>query len=195
MKEKISILEKEIDNVNFILSSSEGDDFDVAYTKYLISDRKKTKAIAIRPRVRGKIVNNKPIYKNPYFYIFDFSDEEIARNLTLISYKMISYIDINELWSSNFIKEDKYTKAPNKPKIAPLAPIDITDPFKAADNILPLIPLRKYIKINFHFPKKSSTLGPTIYKEYILSNKWIIPPCKNIQVTNRCISPLLTRGP
>ena len=110
-------LEKEIDNVTFILSSSEGDDFDVAYTKYLISDRKKTKAIAIRPRVRGKIVNNKPIYKNPYFYIFDFSDEEIARNLTLISYKMISCIDINELWSNNFIKEDKYTKAPNVMKV------------------------------------------------------------------------------
>ena len=110
-------LEKEIDNVNFILSSNASDDFDLEYTKYLISDRKKTKAISIRPRARGKIVNNKPIYKNPFFYIFDFSDEEIARNLTLISYKMLSCIDINELWSGNFIKEDKYTKAPNVMKL------------------------------------------------------------------------------
>ena len=110
-------LEKEIDNVTFILSSSEGDDFDVAYTKYLISDRRKTKAISIRPRARGKVVNNKTMYKYSYFYIFDFTDEEIARNLTLISYKLLSCIDINELWSSNFIKEDKYTKAPNVMKV------------------------------------------------------------------------------
>ena len=110
-------LEKEIDNVNFILSSNSSDDFDLEYTKYLISDRRKTKAITIRPRARGKIVNNKMMYKNTYFNIFDFSDEEIARNLTLISYKLLSCIDINELWNGNFMKEDKYTKAPNVMKV------------------------------------------------------------------------------
>ena len=110
-------LEKEIDNVNFILSSNSSDDFDLEYTKYLISDRRKTKAITIRPRARGKIANNKMMYKNTYFNIFDFSDEEIARNLTLISYKLLSCIDINELWNGNFMKEDKYTKAPNVMKV------------------------------------------------------------------------------
>ena len=110
-------LEKEIDTVNFILSSNSSDDFDLEYTKYLISDRRKTKAISIRPRARGKVVNNKTMYKYSYFYIFDFTDEEIARNLTLISYKLLSCIDINELWSGNFIKEDKYTKAPNVMKV------------------------------------------------------------------------------
>ena len=110
-------LEKEIDNVNFILSSNSSDEFDLEYTKYLISDRRKTKAITIRPRARGKIVNNKMMYKNTYFSIFDFSDEEIARNLTLISYKLLSCIDINELWNGNFMKEDKYTKAPNVMKV------------------------------------------------------------------------------
>ena len=45
----------------------------------------------------GRIVNNKNVYKYPYFYIFDFTDEEIARNLTLISYKMMSSIDVKEL--------------------------------------------------------------------------------------------------
>ena len=110
-------LEKEIDNVNFILSSNSSDEFDLEYTKYLISDRRKTKAITIRPRARGKIVNNKMMYKNTYFNIFDFSDEEIARNLTLISYKLLSCIDINELWNGNFMKEDKYTKAPNVMKV------------------------------------------------------------------------------
>ena len=110
-------LEKEIENVNFILSSNASDDFDLEFTKYLISDRRKTKGISIRPRARGKVINNKTMYKYSYFYIFDFTDEEIARNLTLISYKLLSNIDINELWNSNFIKEEKYTKAPNVMKV------------------------------------------------------------------------------
>ena len=110
-------IQKEIDNVNFILSSNANDDFDLNYTKYLIRDRKKTKAISIRTRTKAKVLNNKPIYKYPYFYIFDFSDEEIARNLTLISYKMLSSIDINELLNNNFIKKDKYQKAPNVMKL------------------------------------------------------------------------------
>jgi hypothetical protein len=110
-------LEKEIENVNYILSSNSNDDFDLDYTKYLISDRRKTKAIVIRPRARGKVINKKTNYKNPYFYIFDFSDEEIARNLTLISYKLLSSIDFNELWNGNFIQDDKYTKSPNVMKV------------------------------------------------------------------------------
>ena len=110
-------LEKEIEKVNYILSSNSNDDFDLDYTKYLISDRRKTKAIVIRPRARGKAINKKTTYKNPYFYIFDFSDEEIARNLTLISYKLLSSIDFNELWNGNFIQDDKYTKSPNVMKV------------------------------------------------------------------------------
>ena len=110
-------LEKEIININFILSSNTSDDFDLQYTRHLISDRRKTKAISIRPKTKAKILNNKTLYKYPYFYIFDFTDEEIARNLTLISYKMMSSIDINEIWNNNFSKEDKYTKAPNVMKL------------------------------------------------------------------------------
>ena len=110
-------MQKEIETINFILSSNTSQEFDVEYTKYLISDRKRTKAINIRSRTKAKKVNNKPIYKYPYFYIFDFSDEEIARNLTLISYKMMTSIDINELWSCNFNKEDKLSKAPNVIKL------------------------------------------------------------------------------
>ena len=110
-------LQKEIDNVNFILSSNASDDFDLQYTKYLVSDRRKTKAIAIRSRTKAKIINNKALYKYPYFYIFDFTDEEIARNLTLISYKLMSSIDINELLNNNFSKEDKFSKSPNVMKL------------------------------------------------------------------------------
>ena len=105
-------IQKEIENINFILSNT-NQDFDVEFTKYLISDRKRTKAINIRKRTKAKNLNNKALYKYPYFYIFDFTEEEIARNLTLISYKMMSSIDVNELWSCNFSKEDKLTKAPN----------------------------------------------------------------------------------
>ena len=110
-------MKKEIETINFLLSSNTTQEFDVEYTKYLISDRKRTKAINIRSRTKAKKVNNKPMYKYPYFYIFDFSDEEIARNLTLISYKMMATIDVNELWSCNFSKEDKLSKAPNVIKL------------------------------------------------------------------------------
>ena len=110
-------LQKEIDNVNFILSSNSSDDFDLDYAKYLTSDRRKTKAISIRSRMKARMVNNKTMYKYPYFYIFDFTDEEIARNLTMISYKLMSSIDFNELWNNNFSKEDKYSKSPNVMKL------------------------------------------------------------------------------
>ena len=111
-------MKKEIENVNFILSSSNNDnEFDLEHTRLLLADRKKSKAISIRSRTKAKVLNNKTIYKYPYFYIFDFSDEEIARNLTLISYKMLSCININELWNNNFSKDDKYLKAPNVMKL------------------------------------------------------------------------------
>ena len=110
-------LKKVIDNVNYILSTKTNDDFDLQYTKYLTSDRRKTKAISIKSKTKSKVINNKTFYKHPYFYIFDFSDEEIAKNLTLISYKMMSTIDANELWNNHFSKKDKYLKAPNVMKI------------------------------------------------------------------------------
>ena len=112
-------LGKEIDNVNFVLSENTSDEFDVEFTKYLISDRRKSKAISIRSSNKGKNLNikNKLKNKNTFFYIFDFSDEEIARNLTLISYKLLSCIDINELWTCKFTKDDKYIKAPNVMKV------------------------------------------------------------------------------
>ena len=56
-------LQKEIDNINFILSSNASDEFDLQYTKYLTSDRRKTKAISIKSKTKAKIVNNKTLYK------------------------------------------------------------------------------------------------------------------------------------
>ena len=109
--------QKVVDNINHILTSNNNDEFDFQYTKHLVSDRRKSKGISIKTRTKAKVVNNIALYKYPYFYIFDYSDEEIARNLTLISYKMMSAIDINELWNNNFSKKEKYTKAPNVMKL------------------------------------------------------------------------------
>ena len=114
-------LKKEIENVNYILSeeTNEDDDFDVDYTKYLVSDRKRTRGIQIKSKGRAMkpVVGVKKNNKIPYFYIFDFSNEEIAKNLTLISYKLISSINYNELWNCNFSKENKNETAPNIMKI------------------------------------------------------------------------------
>ena len=110
-------LQKEIENVNFVLSSNTTDDFDLDYTKYLIQDRKKTKAISIKSKPKLNKLKNNKLYKYPYFYILDYTDEEIARNLTLISYKMMTSIDFNELWNNHFSKDDKYLKAPNVMKL------------------------------------------------------------------------------
>jgi hypothetical protein len=53
----------------------------------------------------------------PYFYIFDYTEEEIAISLTSISYKLICNINIEELLNSNFAKKDKLTKSPNVMKL------------------------------------------------------------------------------
>ena len=114
-------LRKEIENVDFILSNdaTENNDYDVDYTKFLVSEKKRTRAIQIRKTGRARPLTNigKNNKKFPYFYIFDFSNEEIAKNLTLISYKLLAKIDMNELWNCNFSKENKNIKAPNIMKI------------------------------------------------------------------------------
>ena len=113
-------LKKEIENINFILSSdAKEDDYDVDYTRYLVSERKRTKGIKINSKARQRPATNfgKKNGKLPYFYIFDFTNEEIAKNLTLISYKLLSSVNMNELWNCNFSKDNKNEKAPNIMKI------------------------------------------------------------------------------
>ena len=46
-------IKKEIENINFILSSNSSQEFDLEYTRYLISDRRKPKAINIRSVTKG----------------------------------------------------------------------------------------------------------------------------------------------
>lgn len=107
-------MKKETENISSLLSSEKNDDFDVSYTKYLVSDRRRNKGITVKNRGgKSKISSIKP----QYFYIFDFSEEEIARNLTYISYKMMSNIEMNELWNYNFSDNEKHIKAPNVMKV------------------------------------------------------------------------------
>lgn len=110
-------LKKSTESVSFLLSSSDGEDFDIEYTKYFVEDRKRNKAVAVRNRgTRGARVNPKNM-KKKFFNIFDFTEEEIARTLTFITFKLMSNIELNELWYFNFNETDKHKKAPNVMKL------------------------------------------------------------------------------
>ena len=108
-------------NVNYILNNKE-EEFDLNFIKYSISHRKKN-IIFIKEKTKPnskntqteKENNNSIILKNKisYFYIFDYTEEEIAISLTSICYKLISNINIEELLNNNFSKKDKNKRSPN----------------------------------------------------------------------------------
>ena len=116
-------------NINYILCN-EGEEFDLNFAKYSISNRKKN-VIFIGEKAKPKKNNNKniflfkkdngeklsPMEKKSYFHIFDYTEEEIAISLTSICYKLISNINIEELLNSNFTKKDKNIRAPNVMKL------------------------------------------------------------------------------
>ena len=52
-----------------------------------------------------------------YFYIFEYTEEEITMCLTSFSYSLIFNINIEKLLNSNFAKKDKLTKSPNSTKL------------------------------------------------------------------------------
>ena len=116
-------------NVNYILTN-EGEEFDLNFTKYSISNRKKNVIFIRENAVPKKNTKNKkpikkgneknsipPVIKKSYFYIFDYTEEEIAISLTSICYKLISNINIEELLNSNFTKKDKNVRSPNVMKV------------------------------------------------------------------------------
>ena len=111
-------------NLNYILFN-EGEEYDLNFTKYSILHRKKN-IIFIKEKHKQdsnnsllekdkKEKNNSNIVKNKYsyFYIFDYTEEEIAISLTSICYKLISNIGIEELLNNNFSKKDKNKRSPN----------------------------------------------------------------------------------
>lgn len=109
-------------NVYFILFN-ESDDFDLNIAKNSINFRRANNFVYLgRNRSLIKIKSKKILldnifHKKLYFYIFDFTEEEIAIKLTSISYKLMSQITINELINSNFSKKDKTIRSPNVIKI------------------------------------------------------------------------------
>ena len=117
-------------NINYILYNEE-EEFDLNFTKYSISNRKKNiifiggeKTISTKKANNNKFSFKKenekktsPIVKKSYFHIFDYTEEEIAISLTSISYKLINNINIEELLNSNFSKKDKNVRSPNVMKL------------------------------------------------------------------------------
>ena len=116
-------LKQDTSSIYYILFNGGEEEFNINFTKYFISPRKKN-VIYIKNKGKGetnkllsiekeKNKSNRKVSMEPYFYIFDYSEEEIAISLTSISYKLISNINIEELLNSNFTKKDKLIKSPN----------------------------------------------------------------------------------
>jgi hypothetical protein len=110
-------------SIDYILSN-EKEEFDLNFVKYSISQRKKN-IIFIKEAHKDKSLNsnlpkdeqNNIKMKDSYFYIFDYTEEEIAISLTHVSYNLLCNINIEELLNTNFSKKDKYIRAPNVMKV------------------------------------------------------------------------------
>ena len=109
-------------NVYYLLYN-ENDEYDLNVAKYSINRRKNNNHFFLVKNSNSfKIKKNKNFldkifYKKNYFYIFDYTEEEIAIQLTCISYKLMCKITIDELLNSNFSKKDNKKRAPNVMKM------------------------------------------------------------------------------
>ena len=114
----IGYLKQDTLSVNYILFG-EGEEFDLNFAKYSISQRKKNIIfLKEKPNIpisksKNKNVKNEIKPKELYFYIFNYTEEEIAISLTSISYRLICNINIEELLNGNFTKKDKNIRSPN----------------------------------------------------------------------------------
>ena len=84
-------------------------------TKSFFSSFKKNKAP--KPKYMKEIKEKERKHNYKYFYIFDYTKEEIATYLTLESFQLISNIPEHELYNKNFDSKEKDKKAPNVMKI------------------------------------------------------------------------------
>ena len=107
-------------NVYFILFN-DNEEYDFNLAKNALNNRRKNNMVFLGRSNKSKKVKNNLldniIHIKTYFYIFDYSEEEIAIKLTSISYKLMSNISINELLNSNFSKKDRTTRSPTVTKI------------------------------------------------------------------------------
>ena len=110
-------------SIDYILSN-EKEEFDLNFVKYSISQRKKniifikesSKENSLNAKITKNEQNNIKI-KDSYFYIFDYTEEEIAISLTHVSFNLLCNINIEELLNTNFSKKDKHIRAPNVMKV------------------------------------------------------------------------------
>ena len=111
-------------SIDYILSN-EKEEFDLNFVKYSISQRKKNiifiketlKDNSLNSHIPKDEQNNIKKMKDLYFYIFDYTEEEIAISLTHVSYNLLCNINIEELLNTNFSKKDKHIRAPNVMKV------------------------------------------------------------------------------
>ena len=111
-------------SIDYILSN-EKEEFDLNFVKYSISQRKKNiifiketlKDNSLNSHIPKDEQNNIKKKKDLYFYIFDYTEEEIAISLTHVSYNLLCNINIEELLNTNFSKKDKHIRAPNVMKV------------------------------------------------------------------------------
>ena len=83
--------------------------------------RTKSKSIFLKflkkKETKGEIKEKGKKHNYKYFYIFDYTKEEIAAYLTCESYQLLSNIPENELYNKNFNSKQKDKIAPNIMKI------------------------------------------------------------------------------
>jgi hypothetical protein len=108
-------------NVHYILENDE-DEFELNFTKYSMSQRnkniifigedtpKKAKRLSVMIKKNNTLFLNQ---KETYFYIFDYTEEEIAISLTSICYSLICKINSEELLNCNFSKKNNNERSPN----------------------------------------------------------------------------------
>ena len=149
----INSIKEDTLNVYFILFN-EKDEQDLEMAKYSINKKRNSNLILIEQaggQGKRKSLLDNPINKTAYFYIFDYTEEEIAIKLTIISYKLMSNITFDELLNSNFSKKDKKNKAPNVMKMIQrmdkLTLFIIEDIFSYDDPKIRAEAITKWIKI------------------------------------------------
>ena len=112
--------------INDKINNNDYNDIDDYIEKNYNSRKKRGKSILyklstfkekIKKKETKEIKRNEKKHNYKYFYIFDYTKEEIAAYLSLESYKLLSDIQENELFNKNFNSKEKEKKAPNVMKI------------------------------------------------------------------------------
>ena len=106
---------KDINNIKEILSE-DNSEFDEYFMKSVISGRK-SRVVFVKLKSFKENKNKNSIINKRYFYIFDYTDAEIAYNLSCISYKIMADISINEILGGCFTKKNKKITSPNVVKL------------------------------------------------------------------------------